>query len=149
MHAAIDAFRDTPRYHACLLIVHPEIRRLADATNEIDATYGWPHLSIGRELSRHLLTVSPAQRPWVAREWFEAQARPLAPGPLLCTEIDLFFEPSLDLDPLWLLRHTSRATTLIVAWPGTYHDEILAYAVPGHAHYRTWRQPDVAVTVLD
>jgi hypothetical protein len=49
---------------------------------------------------------------------------------------------------LKLLRDASRATRIVVTWPGSYADNILAYAVPEHSHYRTWRRPGVAITCL-
>jgi len=64
-------------------------------------------------------------------------------------EIDVLFEPTLKLDPLGLLRQFSRVTKLIVTWPGTYINDVLAYAVPEHSHYRTWRQPGIPVVVLE
>ena len=72
----------------------------------------------------------------------------MAPGPVSCTDIDLLFEPTLELDPLGLLRDVSRVTRLVVAWPGSYADDVLAYAVPDHSHYRTWRKPGVRVVFL-
>jgi hypothetical protein len=73
----------------------------------------------------------------------------MSPGPVLCTEIDLLFEPSLELDPLPLLVDISRATRLVIAWPGSYVGGVLAYAAPEHAHYRTWRQPPAHIVHLD
>jgi len=64
-------------------------------------------------------------------------------GPLLVTQIDLLFEPSLRLDPLTLLRGLSRQRPLLVAWPGSFQNGVLAYAVPEHSHYRIWPRPDL------
>ena len=75
--------------------------------------------------------------------------RDISPGPVLCTNIDLLFEPTLKLDPLRLMRDVSRVTRLVVAWPGSYVDNVLAYAVPDHSHYRTWRKPEVLIKVLE
>ena len=65
------------------------------------------------------------------------------PGPVLCTDIDLLFDPSLKLNPLQLFLSCSKQTTLVIAWPGSYLDNTVAYAVPEHAHFRTWKQPDL------
>jgi hypothetical protein len=64
------------------------------------------------------------------------------------TDIDLLFEPTWALDPLALLRSASRSARLIVAWPGTYAHDTLAYAVPEHSAYRTWRRPGVHIMNL-
>ncbi|MBC8449569.1 MAG: BREX-3 system P-loop-containing protein BrxF [Chloroflexi bacterium] len=149
MHKAIRAFLTTSDYHPCLLLVHPEVSRLERATEELASEYGWPQLRVGRELSAALLSQPPAGRSRLARQWMETRLRALAPGPVLCTEIDLLFEPTLHLDPLRLLRQASRITRLAVAWPGSTSDDVLTYAVPEHSHYRTWRKPEVLIAALD
>ena len=148
LHAAMADFLAHPSYHPCLLLVHPDIRRLMDASDELASVHGWPRLRVGRELSAALLAVPPADRPRAAQRWMEEQVSQMAPGPVLCTEIDLLFEPTLQLDPLRLLLDISRATPLVVAWPGSHEDGVLAYAVPEHKHYRVWHKPQVHVVVL-
>jgi hypothetical protein len=61
----------------------------------------------------------------------------------------LLFDPTLKLDPLRLMRDVGRVTRLVITWPGSYVDSVLAYAVPGHSHYRTWRKPEVFIKALD
>jgi len=149
LQLAIADFLANPDYRPCLLLVHPQIRRLTGAVNELLSTVGWPHLSVGRELAAVLLSEPPQRRPRTARRWMASQLGQMAPGPVSCTEIDLLFEPTLELDPLGLLRDVSRVTRLVVAWPGSCADDVLAYAAPGHSHYRTWRKPHVSVAVLE
>jgi len=135
--------------HTCLLLVHPEIQRLEDAADELLFTYGWPRLSVGRELSTVLLSETPQRRSRTAHQWMPTRLGEMSPGPVLCTEIDLLFDPTLELDPLSLLRDAGRVARLVVAWPGSYQDGVLSYAVPGHNHYRTWRKPEVDIVVLE
>ncbi|MCP4537842.1 MAG: BREX-3 system P-loop-containing protein BrxF [Chloroflexi bacterium] len=79
----------------------------------------------------------------------KARLSEMAPGPVLCTETDLLFEPTLKLDPLRLMRDASKVIRLVVAWSGSYTEDVLAYAVPKHGHYRTWRNPGVSISVLE
>jgi len=136
-------------YHPCLLLVHPQIRRLEIAAQELANRDGWHHISAGRELAAALFSEPAAERAYRAREWVETAIGAAAPGPLLLTEIDLLFEPSLHLDVLALMRQASRTTRLVVAWPGTFENGTLAYAVPEHHHYRTWPRPEVRIVTLD
>ncbi len=140
---AVSHFLASTPYHACLLLIHPEIVRLQTAVSYLTQTNNWPTLSIGKELSQALLPIAPRQRSRQARRILPELVSRHAPGPLLCTEIDLLFEPTLSLDPLALLREASRKVTLIVAWPGRYQNGVLACAVPEHAHFRTWDNPDL------
>jgi len=135
--------------HTCLLLAHPDIGRLAGAVKELLQAYGWPYLSIGAELADVLLAEMPAHRPRRVDRWMRERAGALSPGPVLCSEIALLFEPSLALDPLRMLRETSRVARLVVAWPGEYRDNVLTYAVPAHRHYRAWRGPDVLIIPLE
>jgi len=147
MRKAIAEFLRTS--YTCLLLVSPEIRRLEHAADELLPVYPWPRLSLGRELSSVLLSVIPQRRPREARRWMRPRSDELSPGPVLCTEIDLLFEPALELDPLRLFCDVGRVTRLVVTWPGSYLHDVLAYAVPDHTHYRTWRNPEVYVTLLE
>lgn len=140
---AIDHFLAIQPYYPCLLLVHPEMARLYAATRQILSQYAWPGLSIGSLLSQALLPVAPKQRPRQAKRTFADTVQAHVPGPVLCTDIDLLFEPSLYLDPLRLLREASRQARLVVIWPGTFANGVLAYATPSHAHYQTWTQTDL------
>ncbi len=144
---AVQRFRRTSQ--PCLLLVHPSLQRLEGVVSELISSYDWPHLSVGRELSAKLLPEMPQRRSWIAGRWMKGRVGDLAPGPVLCTEIDLLFEPALSLDPLRLFRDVGRLTRLVVTWPGTYQGDVLAYAVPDHARYRTWRRPEAYVVGVD
>jgi len=61
----------------------------------------------------------------------------------------LLFDPALELDTLRLLCDVSRVARMVVTWPGSYRDDVLAYAVPDHSHYRTWRRPEVSIVALE
>jgi predicted alpha/beta hydrolase len=146
-HCAVSDFLKSS--HTCLLLMSIEIRRLEEEANGLLKTYGWPRLSVGQELGAALLAVAPRHRPRAADQWPRTCLRGMVPGPVLCTETDLLFEPALKLDPLRLMRDVSKVTRLVVAWPGSYADDVLAYAAPEHSHYRTWRRPEVSIVVLE
>jgi len=96
-----------------------------------------------------LLSETPQRRSRAARQWMKTHLREMSPDPILCTNIDLLFGLTLELDPLRLMRDASRVARLVVAWPGSYVNDVLAYAVPDHSHYRTWRKPEVLIKVLE
>ena len=86
--------------------------------------------------------------PSTVQAWLVEQVRGMNPGPVLLHGIDLLFEPSFKLNPLAIFQQASRFTPLIVFWPGTYTNQVLAYAVPEHLHYRTWRKPEASIMNL-
>jgi hypothetical protein len=131
-----------------LLLVHPGILRLDEVAQGLLSTYDWPRLSVGQELSAVLLAETPQRQPLRASRWVKARICDLAPGPVLCTEIDLLFEPALLLNPLRLFKDAARITRLVVTWPGTYEDDVLTHAIPDHSRYRAWRGPEVAIASI-
>ncbi len=143
----LQALRATSFYH-CVLLIHPEVARLRQAAAGLAKSEGWPELNVGQAVAADILAIPFSQRTLAAQRTFAAAAAAHAPGPLLCVEIDLLFDPALSLDPLALLREASRQTALIVAWPGVWQGDVLSYAAPEHAHYRTWRSPEVQICPL-
>jgi len=135
-------------FYRCVLLVHPDVSRLRREAARLAQANGWPTMAIGPSLAAALLSTPTSQRPGVAERACRALLEDARPGPVVCTEINLLFEPSLSLDPLAILREASRVTTLIVTWPGTFANDCLAYAVPEHRHYRIWRNPEVQIASL-
>jgi hypothetical protein len=131
----------------CTLVVDPDIDRLSIVA-QVASARGWERIGVGAELSAALLDKSPGLRPREADRRLVDRVAQAAPGPVVCTEIDLLFAPALDLDPLRLFARASRFAHVVVAWPGSYDGEVLAYAVPEHGHYRMWTRPDVGIVRL-
>ena len=139
----VDQFLANRPYQAAFIFVHPEIRQLQTTGTHLLNHYNWPRLSVGNALSQALRNVPPQQRPSRAPGLLADIVRTHHSGPLLCDDIDLLFEPALQLDPLHLLLSLSRTATLLIPWPGSFQNKVLAYAVPTHAHYRIWCAPDL------
>ena len=125
----------------CLLLVHPQIQVLEKTSSEIQGL-GFAHLNVSKGLSSSLMTVSASARSRITQEWLMDSMAAFQNGPVLCTNPDLLFDPSLEIDPLALFRQAARIIPLIVMWPGEYLTHILSYAVPEHHHYRTWKISD-------
>ncbi len=130
-------------YFPCVLLVHPTIAALHSAQQSLASQQQWPTVSVGGFLSAALSELPFRFWQRTAQRSFDDEMLRHAPGPAICTDIDLLFEPSLRLDPLKLMRDASRQTPMVVMWPGQYQDNWLSYAVPEHAHYRTWRPTDL------
>lgn len=135
-------------YYRCVLLVHTDAALRQRTVRELVIESAWPVVSVGKALAGALLSTALVQRPFVARDVLVDVLGQVDSGPLVCADIDLLFEPTLRLDPFSLLRDASRRSALVVVWPGSYIDDVLAYAVPEHAHYRTWSHPEVQIHVL-
>ena len=134
------------RPEACNLLVSPSINRLEKMADEISKT-NISIINLGQKLSEILLNIAKKDQPRAINHWFDVELNAFKPGPLVCTHIDMLFEPSFNLDPLNLFRRRSRTTQLIVLWPGDFSNKTLSYAVPEHHHYRTWRVDDPQIAI--
>ena len=127
------------------LIVTPEINEIQDIESRLGQYDSLRILSVGTKLSAHLSTIPSKEWSRETRNWMTSQCRETSSDLLVCSQIDLLFEPALLLDPLALFQSWSRIKRLLVLWPGKIQDGRLSYAVPEHAHYRIWQQPDAPV----
>lgn len=141
--SGLDVILAQAQVYPCVLLVHTDVATLAQAAAHVEAQYGWPRLPVGLALSQALLDVPPRHRPRQAARFLRDAVTRLSPGPVLWVDVDLLFEPSLALDPLALARECSRVVPAVMLWPGAFVDGVLSYAVPAHAHYRTWRRTEL------
>ena len=135
------------RQRDLIILVHPVVQQLDDAFHILATSNQWPTISIGKSLSAEIISGKVSGTPAV-QAWLVEQVRGMNPGPVLFHGIDLLFEPSFKLNPLAIFQQSSRFTPLVVFWPGTYSNQVLAYAVPEHHHYRTWRKPEASIMNL-
>lgn len=129
------------------LLVTPDVVALARLAQALRAATAWEQIALGPALSAWLLAQAGPPTPRLLRQGVQVCLAG-QDAPTICTDIDLLFEPTLQLDPLALLRQQSQRRPLAVCWPGTYTAGQLAYAVPTHAHYRAWSgvaAPDVRI----
>lgn len=57
---------------------------------------------------------------------------------LLLDNLELLFDPSLQLDPLDVLKRHAHARRVVAVWPGQLRDGRLSYAELGHPEYREY-----------
>lgn len=109
---------------------------------------GYPLYPLSLELSQALRQVLPEARarqvPVALREGIAA----LRSNIVLVDRIELLFTPALRSDPLRLLRQVSRLCSLVVAWPGSYENDCLTYAEPGHPEFRSYPHPGIPIFPL-
>lgn len=102
----------------------------------------WVRFSIGKSMSTYLVAQEEGRYSLLIPNWLEDTLRKMAPGPVVCTDIDILFQPALGLEPLSIFRRISRYTNVVVLWPGVYKDGTLSYARPEHKHYHFWKNLD-------
>ena len=130
-------------FYPCVLLVHTDIARLQRTAGKLAERSGWPQLAISQVLADALIEVAPSRRTMVASGALDRHLARHRPGPVVCIDLALLFEPALSLNPLTLLRQWSRSVPVVALWPGAVNATGLTYAVPQHAHYRVWADTEL------
>lgn len=64
---------------------------------------------------------------------------------LLLDNIEILFEPSLQIDPLDILRKLAHSRRVVAVWPGELRGERLVYADMSHPEHRDYSREGVVV----
>jgi DNA polymerase III delta prime subunit len=106
---------------------------------------GHPVLNVNLELSKRLLELTRTQR---TRQVERLLKKVIASAPgdvVLLDNLEILFDPGLEVEPLRLLQVASRNRTVVASWNGTYKEGTLAYAEPGHPEFTQCKQAEAVV----
>ena len=133
------------QYHRLVLLVGPFGCGKTAALQAVVKAVGHPLLNVNLELSKRLLELPRSQRPrQVSRILKDVIAA--APGEVvLLDNLEVLFDPALEVEPLRLLQASSRNRTLVAAWGGDYREGTLTYAEPGHPEFARFNQVEALV----
>lgn len=129
------------QYHRLIILVNCEGASKQDVLGMLKSNPGETPLNLNLELSSRLLEFSIKQRPLKVAEIMTEIVEPLS-SPVLLDKLDILFEPSLQTDPLVLLKSLSRNKTIIAFWSGSLKDHKLYHAEPGYPEYRSYHVQD-------
>lgn len=135
-------------YHRLVLLTAPPGGGKTSALREVARHTGARLVNVNLELSRLLIDLPGRQRPHRLAELLEQLIAGAGGDVVLLDHLELLFQPTLEQDPLRLLKQLSRGRTLAAAWPGRYESGYLEYAEPGHAEYRRDAAHEVVVVEL-
>jgi len=105
-------------------------------------------INVNLELSRCLLDLTQRQRALRAAECMGNIVRECDNPLVLLDNLELLFDPALQLNPLKLLHGLARNQTLVAAWNGKIKDGNLVYAEPGHLEYQSYSSTDLIVVKI-
>nr|WP_279290151.1 BREX-3 system P-loop-containing protein BrxF [Vibrio parahaemolyticus] len=94
-------------------------------------------LNLSKHLSNRLVSLSLKERQKVLDKEVSNIAAACDSSTWL-TKLDLLCEPSLNCDPIWLLKWLAKSQLIVAIWPGVIDGPSLTYSVPGREDYKTY-----------
>ena len=102
-------------------------------------------INLNLELSRRMLEMTRSQRSRQVERLFRDVIAAVPGDVILLDNIEILFDPELEVDPLRLLQSSSRNRTMVASWNGSFQGETLIYAEPGHPEFQQFKQADAVV----
>lgn len=103
-------------------------------------------LNVGLELGRRLAATPNSKRSFSAGELLrEISDKERTEDPLLIDDLELLFEPSLQINPLDLVKRLAHAKRVVAVWPGELRGDRLIYADMSHPEYRDYSRKGIVV----
>jgi hypothetical protein len=105
----------------------------------LGAKLGIEPLNVGLELGSRLSATPSNKRGFSAGELLRDIAdKERTEDPLLLDNLELLFEPGLQINPLDLIKRLAHAKRVVAVWPGELRGNRLYYAEMTHPEYRDY-----------
>ena len=118
------------------------------ALQSISKEQAYPLINVNLQLCKAMLELTRSQRTRQVEQLFKAVVGAASAEVVLLDNLEVLFDPGLEVEPLRLLLNASRNQTLVAAWNGTFRDGTLAYAEPGHPEFAQYKQVEALVVPL-
>lgn len=133
------------QYYRLVLLVGRSGSGKTGLLQSVSKEKGYPLVNVNLSISQKMLELTKGQRSKRVERLFKELLDGLEGDVVLLDNLELLFEPTLEIDPLRLLQMRSRNRTLVVSWNGTFENDALNYAESGHPEYQSYRQVDALV----
>lgn len=129
-----------------ILLVGPSGSGKTQLLRQLGATLNIEPLNVGQELGRRLAGTPNNKRGFSAGELLrEIADKERTEDPLLLDNLELLFEPGLQINPLDLVRRLAHSKRVVAVWPGELRGDRLVYADMSHPEHRDYSRDGVVV----
>ena len=129
-----------------ILLVGPSHSGKTQLLRQLSAKLNIEPLNVGLELGLCLAPIQNSKRGFSAGELLrEIADKERTEAPLLLDNLELLFEPSLQINPLDLVRRLAHSKRVVAVWPGELRSDRLVYADMSHPEHRDYSRDGVVV----
>ena len=129
-----------------ILLVGPSRSGKTQLLRQLSVKLNIEPLNVGMELGRRLAATPNNKRGFSAGELLrEIADKERTEDPLLLDNLELLFEPGLQINPLDLVRRLAHSKRVVAVWPGELRGDRLVYADMSHPEHRDYSRDGVVV----
>ena len=137
------------QYHHLVLLVGIAGSGKTSALQAVRSRINAPIHNVGIELSRRMLELAEKERSTKLSRLLTETTDSTPSDVVLIDNIELLFDPSLQANPLELLKTLSKTRSVVATWPGHVEGNRLIYAKPGHPEYKRYDIEDLLIVELN
>jgi hypothetical protein len=129
-----------------ILLVGPSRSGKTQLLRQLGAKLDIELLNVGLELGRRLAATPNNKRSFSAGESLrEIGHKGRTDTPLMLDNLELLFEPSLQINPVDLLKRLANFKSVVAVWPGELRGDRLVYADMNHPEHRDYSRDGMVV----
>lgn len=129
-----------------ILLVGPPGSGKTQRLRQLAAKLSSESINVGLELASLLAATPNNKRGFSAGELLREITNDHKTGDLLLLDnLELLFEPSLQINPLDLIKRLAHAQPVVAVWPGELRGDRLTYADMSHPEHRDYSREGVVV----
>jgi RNase adaptor protein for sRNA GlmZ degradation len=135
-------------YHRLVLVAGTQGAGKTAALQSLSKSQHYPLINVNLQLCKAMLELTRSQRTRQVERLFKAVVGAASAEVVLLDNLEVLFDPGLEVEPFRLLLNASRNQTLVAAWNGTFRDGTLTYAEPAHPEFAQYKQIEALVVPL-
>lgn len=146
MHDLLIAIEDAnSQYYRLVLLVGGPGSTKTTLLTHLAEKHGYPYVRLSLAISEQMLGMNSRQRSADVGGLVKRLVADSGGVVVLLDNIEVLFEPTLQVDPLRVLLAASRNTVVVAAWTGGYDAMTLTYAKAGHPEHRLYKDPEAII----
>ncbi len=118
-------------YYRLVLLAGPQNTGKTAILQALAKENRFPLINVNLQLCKGMLELTRNQRTRHVERLFKDVVGTGVGDVVLLDNLEILFDPGLEVEPLRLLLNASRNLTLVASWNGTFRDGTLTYAEPG------------------
>jgi hypothetical protein len=134
----------TQYFRLVILVGSPRSGKTA-ALQTLADKIGCQLVNVNLELSMRMLDLTRSQRSLHVERLLKEIIASVPGDVVLLDNLEILFDPCLEVEPLRLLQVASRNLTIVASWNGSYNAGTLIYAEPGHPEFTQYKQIEAIV----